>query len=53
MNNEQLQAAVVEQLTGWWGSQVAQWQHLRTYRIPFAQPNQVLGSHPLCLNHGI
>lgn len=42
MSDEQLTSAVVQQLRGWWGGQVDGWRHLRTYRIPFAQPNQVL-----------
>ncbi len=41
MSDEQLAAKVVDQLRGWWGPQVDAWRHLRTYRIPFAQPNQV------------
>lgn len=41
MSDEQLAAGVVDQLRGWWGPQVDAWRHLRTYRIPFAQPNQV------------
>ena len=41
LSGEQLAAGVVEQLRGWWGPQVDAWHHLRTYRIPFAQPNQV------------
>lgn len=28
------------QLRGWWGAQVDQWTHLRTYRIPHGQPGQ-------------
>lgn len=28
------------QLTGWFGAQVSGWRHLRTYRIPEAQPDQ-------------
>ena len=41
VSDEQLAAGVVEQLRGWWGPQVDTWRHLRTYRISFAQPNQV------------
>jgi len=29
---------VRKQMTDWFGTQVAKWRHLRTYRIPFAQP---------------
>jgi phytoene dehydrogenase-like protein len=35
-----LEVAVVTELHGWFGPQVAQWQHLRTYRIPYALPEQ-------------
>ena len=28
------------QLRSWWGAQVDQWTHLRTYRIPHGQPGQ-------------
>ncbi|MCU0230319.1 MAG: FAD-dependent oxidoreductase, partial [Acidobacteria bacterium] len=33
-----LLAAVLDQLTGWFGASVRGWQHLRTYRIPYALP---------------
>ena len=35
-----LQAAVREQLVGWYGPEVNRWRHLRTYRIPYALPRQ-------------
>jgi phytoene dehydrogenase-like protein len=35
-----LMAAVREQLTGWFGSVVGAWRHLRTYRIRHALPDQ-------------
>jgi phytoene dehydrogenase-like protein len=35
-----LTAAVREQLTGWFGSAVSTWRHLRTYRIRHALPYQ-------------
>lgn len=35
-----LQAEVVAQLADWFGPAVHGWQHLRTYRIPHALPNQ-------------
>ncbi|MCH2180777.1 MAG: FAD-dependent oxidoreductase [Mariniblastus sp.] len=35
-----LQRQVVEQLTEWFGSQVNDWRHLKTYRIPYALPSQ-------------
>ena len=31
---------VVQQLTDWFGGQVKQWRHLKTYSIPYALPNQ-------------
>ncbi len=37
---EDLEAAVRAQLRGWFGGQVDSWRHLRTYRIPHAQPGQ-------------
>lgn len=44
LSDAQLEAAVREQLSEWFGaSEVASWAALRTYRIPFAQPNQVGG----------
>jgi phytoene dehydrogenase-like protein len=35
-----LENQVRDQLGEWFGNVVAQWRHLRTYRIPFALPNQ-------------
>jgi len=35
-----LEPAVRDQLRGWFGAQVGRWRHLRTYRIPHAQPGQ-------------
>jgi predicted NAD/FAD-dependent oxidoreductase len=31
---------VKDQLRDWFGECVSRWQHLRTYRIPYALPNQ-------------
>jgi phytoene dehydrogenase-like protein len=31
---------VRRQLRGWFGTQVDRWRHLRTHRIPYAQPDQ-------------
>ena len=31
---------IQEELTTWFGSTVQQWQHLKTYHIPYALPNQ-------------
>ncbi|MCY7302654.1 MAG: FAD-dependent oxidoreductase [Thermoleophilia bacterium] len=35
--------AVVRQLRGWFGSGVAEWRHLRSYRIPRALPSYPVG----------
>lgn len=41
LNDEQLQQHVKEELSSWFGARALEsWMHLRTYRIPFAQPNQ-------------
>ncbi|MCW5964430.1 MAG: FAD-dependent oxidoreductase, partial [Bryobacterales bacterium] len=39
------------ELQGWFGKQVGAWRYLRSYRIPFAQPNQDAGAftHPQTL----
>lgn len=39
-DDERLEAAVREQLTGWFGPVVRGWRHLRTYRIARALPEQ-------------
>ena len=42
LSDDELQARVLKDLTQWFGaSEVNTWSHLRTYRIPFAQPSQV------------
>ena len=41
LSDEQLSSAVQKEMEQWFGSsQVADWQLLKIYRIPFAQPNQ-------------
>ncbi|PSC76748.1 Amine oxidase family [Micractinium conductrix] len=41
LSEGELVAAVKAELGGWFGAgEVAGWQHLKTYRIPFAQPGQ-------------
>lgn len=40
-DDEQLRSDVVTQLTQWFGSTVADWKHLRTYKIPYALPTQL------------
>jgi phytoene dehydrogenase-like protein len=37
---ERLQHEVRRQLGDWFGGEVTEWRHLRTYRIPFALPQQ-------------
>jgi hypothetical protein len=37
---DRLMAEVHEQLTEWFGSVVQEWQHLKTYSIPYALPAQ-------------
>ncbi len=39
-NEADLEHAVREQLHDWFGANVNQWRHLRTYRIPYALPSQ-------------
>lgn len=42
LSDAALEAEVRKQLSTWFGAkEVDSWSHLRTYRIPFAQPNQV------------
>ena len=46
MSEAELAEAVRQELGGWFGvDQVASWKLLRSYRIPFAQPNQVRSHH--------
>jgi phytoene dehydrogenase-like protein len=40
MGDPELESAVRRQLTGWFGPVVETWDHLVTYRIPNALPNQ-------------
>jgi hypothetical protein len=40
---EVLESAVRAQMERWFGAQVRKWRHLRTYRIPHAQPGQSPG----------
>jgi hypothetical protein len=42
LSDAELEAGARREAAEWFGAdQVATWRHLRTYRIPFAQPNQV------------
>ncbi len=52
----EFESAVVEQLQGWFGRQVRQWRHLKTYRIDRALPRQlppVVGARPPRLGNGL
>ncbi|CAH1450581.1 unnamed protein product [Lactuca virosa] len=42
VSDEDLKMKVVEELSGWFGKEVAvgSWTYLRSYRVKFAQPNQ-------------
>lgn len=40
VDDTELWRCVVEQARGWFGAEVDGWEHLRTYRIPYAQPRQ-------------
>jgi phytoene dehydrogenase-like protein len=41
MNDAELQSRVLSELSSWFGGEVlTTWRHLKTYRIPYAQPNQ-------------
>ncbi|KAF5837987.1 hypothetical protein DUNSADRAFT_3580, partial [Dunaliella salina] len=57
LSEAELEQKVREHLSQWWGAQeVDSWQHLRTYRIPFAQPNQAPPtnfSRPVSLGGGL
>lgn len=37
---DQLVSRIRKQMTGWFGPQVGDWTHLRTYQIAYAQPDQ-------------
>jgi phytoene dehydrogenase-like protein len=38
--DEHLESQVRDQVRSWWGTQVDQWKHLASYRIPHGQPDQ-------------
>jgi protoporphyrinogen oxidase len=40
LDDAALEAAVRGQMAKWFGAAARRWRHLRTYRIPFAQPEQ-------------
>ncbi len=41
---EVMVSLVRQQMTAWFGQDVARWRHLRSYRIPYAQPDQKPGA---------
>lgn len=43
IDDARLVRLVKSELRGWYGSAVDRWEHLRTYRIPHAQPEQAPG----------
>lgn len=57
LTDDALVNAVMAELTEWFGADaVSSWQHLRTYRIPFAQPNQAPPTNfrrPVALGDGL
>jgi len=40
MNDDELEQAARKQMTNWFGNQVSNWNHLRTYRIKYSLPDQ-------------
>ena len=40
----ELLSTVREQLVEWFGPKASSWRHLRTYRVPYALPNQSVAS---------
>ncbi|GAB4818232.1 hypothetical protein N2152v2_005278 [Parachlorella kessleri] len=57
LSDGDLEAAVRREAGEWFGAaEVAAWRHLRTYRIPFAQPNQAPPTdlfRPVALGSGL
>lgn len=46
-SDEELTSQIKEELSQWLGKQTEEWQHLRTYRINFALPNQDSVNHDI------
>ncbi|MEO1536014.1 MAG: FAD-dependent oxidoreductase, partial [Planctomycetota bacterium] len=46
-HDDQLDAAIREQMVGWLGEGARSWKHLATYRIPHALPRRVPGERGL------
>ena len=57
LSEQQLIETVKAELSPWFGAgEVSTWSHLRTYRIPFAQPNQSPPTNfkrPVALGQGL
>ncbi|MEP3480158.1 MAG: NAD(P)/FAD-dependent oxidoreductase [Fuerstiella sp.] len=58
LSDADIETAVRNQLTEWFGSVASDWKHLRTYDIPHALPNHSMPAfeptwHPQKLNNGI
>ncbi len=45
-DDDALDRTIRAQLTGWYGREVAGWDRLATYRVPYAQPRQDVGDLP-------
>ncbi|QIL76576.1 protoporphyrinogen/coproporphyrinogen oxidase [Hymenobacter sp. HDW8] len=46
LDEQALTERLRQELTAWFGSEAAQWQHLRTYHIPYALPVYAAGQAP-------
>ncbi|WP_133274466.1 protoporphyrinogen/coproporphyrinogen oxidase [Hymenobacter radiodurans] len=46
LDEQALTERLRQELTAWFGSEVAKWQHLRTYHIPYALPVYAAGQAP-------
>lgn len=53
LSDNEIETAIRKQLVDWWGSTVEDWEFLRMYRIPYAQPAQTppydIGGKPVRL----
>jgi phytoene dehydrogenase-like protein len=57
-NDSALISAIRKQATAWFGAEVSNWNHLRTYHIPHAQPSQPVGvltppARPVKIGNGL
>jgi protoporphyrinogen oxidase len=58
VDEDELVSTVRTELSAWYGAQVQQWRHLRTYTIPYALPNQhppalLLPERPVQVRQGV